>query len=270
MTNKNNKTEEKQEEKKGGGKFLKSFLLITLLFIFGIYLVMQARPDLIEDIYPNKTTNTTSDTDKKLVQEAIDDSYSVGPEPPIFTSEPAKDSKVDNTIEELSHELKQHIDDNKNDDGAHDEFAEEVPVNPYSDIVDKEAKAFNSSALKSKFNDYRIFISNANKLVEKYKADENFASELKIFKDHIHPTHINEIIKLLESYNTMLENDSGNSTEEVKPESFQSKLIAKFVKIKKIDPVDSELLKIKSDIDKRLDVFTNYIYSQNLQDSLVK
>jgi len=50
----------------------------------------------------------------------------------------------------------------------------------------------------------------------------------------------------------------------------QAKLLEKFVKIRKIDSVDGELLDIKSKIDKRLDVFTNYLYSQELQDNLVK
>ena len=273
MTNKNNKSEEKQKEEKSDGKFLKSFLIITLLFVFGVYLVMQSRPDLIDDIYPNKTANTnSSEADKKLVQEAIDDSYSVGPEPPLQLFDNAtEDKEVNNIIQqELSQELESPDDNNKQPDSADIETDEEEEVNPYHEIVDKEAKAFNSSALKSKFNDYRMFISNASKLIEKYKAGESFLPEMKIFKEHIHPAHINETIKLLESYNTLLENDSLDNADEIKSDSIQVKLLEKFVKIKKIEPEDSKLVKIKSDIDKRLEVFTNYIYSQKLQDSLVK
>ena len=273
MTNKNNKSEEKQKEEKGNGKFLKSFLLITLLFIFGVYLVMQSRPDLIENVYPNKTANTnSSEADKKLVQEAIDDSYSVGPEPPMQLFDNAEENKpVDNVIQQdLSQELESLDDNNKQSDSEDTEMDKEEEVNPYHEIVDKEAKAFNSSALKSKFNDYRMFISNANRLIEKYKLGESFLPELKIFKEHIHPSYINETIKLLESYNALLENDSLDNAEENKSDSVQVKLLEKFVKIKKIEPVDAKLVKVKSDIDKRLEVFTNYIYSQKLQDSLVK
>ena len=111
---------------------------------------------------------------------------------------------------------------------------------------------------------------NAPKLIEKYKAGESFAPELKIFKEHIHPAHINETIKLLESYNTILENNSLDNTDDNQSDSLQVKLLEKFVKIKKIEPVDNKLVKIKSDIGKRFEVFMNYIYSQNLQDSLVK
>lgn len=271
MTNKNNKSEEKQKEEKSDGKFLKSFLLIILLVVFGVYLVMQTRPDLVEKIYPNKTVNTnSSETDKKLIQEAVDDSYSVGPEPPLQLFDAEKDSKVDDTEQELSQELESLDDDDKQLDRTDMETEEEEEVNPYNEIVDKEAKAFNSSALKSKFNDYRIFISNASKLIEKYKAGVSFAPELKIFKEHIHPAHINETIKLLASYNALLENDSLNNVDETKSDSLQVKLLEKFVKIKKVEPVDNKLVKIKSDIDKRLEVFTNYVYSQKLQDSLVK
>lgn len=269
MTNKNNKSEEKQKEEKGNGKFLKSFLLITLLFVFGVYLVMQSRPDLIENIYPNKTSNTnSSQDDKQLVQEAIDDSYSVGPEPPMQLFDNTEENKEVNNV--IQQELESLDNNNKQSDGADIETDEEEEINPYHEIVDKEAKAFNSSALKSKFNDYRMYISNANRLIEKYKLGESFLPELKIFKEHIHPAHINETIKLLESYNTLLENDSLDNADENKSDSIQVKLLEKFVKIKKIEPVDAKLVKIKSDIDKRLEVFTNYIYSQKLQDSLVK
>lgn len=269
MTNKNNKTEEKQKEEKGGKKFLKLFLLFTLLFVFGIYLLIQTRPDLTDDIYPNKITNTKSD--EGLVNEALKDNYSVGPEPPIHPAEIEKESVVNSVSEDFSKHLEMHPTNDKelsNDSIDLDEVVE--IANPYSDIVDKEAKAFNSSAMKSKFNDYRIFISNANKLIEKYKSDENFTTELKIFKEHIHPMYINETIKLLSQYNEMLEKKSLDNRAEITPDSFQTKLIKKFVKIKKIEPVDNKIIKLKSDIDEKLEVFTNYIYSQNLQDSLVK
>ena len=120
MTNKNNKSEEK-----GNGKFLKSFLLITLLFVFGVYLVMQSRPDLIDNVYPNKTANTnSSEADKKLVQEAIDDSYSVGPQPPMQLFDNAEENKpVDNVIQQdLSQELESFDDNNKQSDSEDNEM----------------------------------------------------------------------------------------------------------------------------------------------------
>lgn len=267
MTNKSNKSEEK-----GKGKFLKFFLLIILLFVFGVYLIIQSRPGLIENVYPNKTVNTnSSQDDKQLVQEAVDDSYSAGPKPSLQLFDNIKGNKlVDNVIQQdLSQELESPDDDKQS--GSEDiDTDEEEGVNPYHEIVDKEAKAFNSSTLKSKFNDYRMYISNANRLIEKYKFGKYFLPELKIFKEHIHPSYINQTIKLLKSYSTLLENNSLDDMEENKSDSIQMKLLEKFVKIKKIEPMDAKLAKIKSDIDLRLEVFTNYIYSQKLQDSFVK
>ena len=257
MTNKDNKTERKQ--KKRENKFLKLFLLITLLSIFSAYLILQANPTLLEYIYPSKTVNVKPGS--------VDDSYSVGPEPPLYPSEDeevAKDDKDEaiDVEQDTPTEVKVHIE-------PEEDVVEEL-VNPYIEIIDVEAKAFDNSALKAKFNDYRIFISNANKLIEKYKSNQNFATELNIFKDPIHPTHINETIKLLESYNTLLGKKSNNSENQVKPDSFLKRLFARFIKIKKIEPDDEELLKAKANIDERLDTFTDYIYSQKLQDSLVK
>ena len=252
MTNQDNKIEKKQ--KKREKKFLKLFLLITLLGIFGAYLIMQASPALLRYIYPNETAYTKPG--------AIDDSYSVGPEPPLYLSgnEEGSDENMD-TEESTVPEIEVYIEP--------EEDVEEV-VNPYIEIIDVEAKAFDSSVLKAKFNDYRIFISNANKLLGKYRANQNFTTELNIFKDVIHPTHINETIKLLESYNTLLGKKSNNSENQVNTDTFLKKLFAKFVKIKKIEPDNKELLKVKANIDERLDTFMDYIYSQKLQDSLVK
>jgi len=253
MTNQDNKIEKKQKEKKS--QFLKLFLLITLLGIFGAYLILQASPTLLEYIYPNKTVNT--------IPGDVDDGYSVGPEPPLYPTENKEvNDKINDIKENITQDIEVFIEP--------EEVVEEV-VNPYIEIIDVEAKAFDNSAIKAKFNEYRIFISNANKLIEKYKANQNFTTELNIFKDPIHPTHINEIIKLLESYNTLLEKRTNYGDEsQVKTEPCLKKLFTKFVKIKKIEPDDEELLKVKANIDERLDIFTDYIYSQKLQDNLVK
>ncbi len=254
MTN-NKKTKEVVEEKKQGGKFIKSLLLLTLLFMVGIYFVMKNRPDVIENIYPNKTQNTNKpEIDNELVKEALEDSYSVGAEPPIMIFSPEEEE------ESVFSEVEQESDDAT--------IEGEESSHPYEEIVEVEAKAFDSSALKSKFNDYRIFLNNANSLIAKYKSGENSDLEIKSFKKHIHPAHINETISLLEAYNELLM--KAPVEEPRKLNSVQAKLLAKFVKIKKVDSVDSEVLEIKSKIDKRLDVFTNYLYSQSLQDNLVK
>jgi len=250
MTN-NKKTTEVAEERNQGGKFIKSFLLIILLFAFGVYFVMQNKPEIIENTSSDKTQNTKiSKIDNELVKEALESSYSVGAEPPIMTFAPEEE-----TASEVEKESDATIE-------------EEASSHPYEEIVAVESKAFDSSALKNKFNEYRIFLNNANSLIAKYKSDENFDLEIKSFKKHIHPAHINETISLFEAYNKLIIKTPVE--EPKKNDSVQAKLLAKFVKIRKVDSVDSDLLDIKSKIDKRLDVFTNYLYSQTLQDNLVK
>lgn len=254
MTNQDNKIERKQKQREK--RFIRLFLLITLLGVFGAYLIMQASPTLLEYIYPNATVNTN--------RGIVDNSYSVGPEPPLYTSKDEEGSvEIVDSEEDTAPDKEVQI------EPEEEEVIEEV-ANPYIEIIDVEAKAFDNSALKAKINDYRIFLSNANKLIEKYKANQNFTTELNIFKDPIHPTHINETIKLLESYNTLLAKKSNNIVNQVKTDTFLKKLFAKFVKIKKVEHNDEELLKVKANIDERLDTFTDYIYSQKLQDNLVK
>ena len=225
----NKKTEEVRKDKKQGGNFIKSFLLITALFVMGIYLVMQARPDLVENIYPNKTQNTnTPEIDNELVKEALEGSYSVGAEPPVMSFAPEAEEE---SVPEIEKESDAAIEE---DDSSH----------PYEEIVDVEAKAFDSSALKNKFNEYRIFLNNANNIIAKHESGDNSDLEIKLFKKHIHPAHINETISLFEAYNKLLIKTPAE--EPKKPSSVQAKLLEKFVKIRKIDSVDGELLDIKS------------------------
>jgi hypothetical protein len=264
MTDKKTDTEDKNGKQKSDGKFIKTFLLVTIIFVGGIYLVMKNRPNPVENIFPNETINTNdSEKDRELVKEALEESYSVGAEPPVLNFAPKENEEKTAAAEFTDPETIREL----------NEIKSEAPVakvvNPYESIVESEAQAFNSSALKSQFNDYRFFLSNANALIANYRAEETSDQEIGIFRAHIHhPMHINETIKLLAAYNLLLAEQPVIIEE--KPTSMQAKLLAKFIKIKKIDSVNSEILELRSKIEERLEIFTNYLYSQNLQDSFVK
>jgi hypothetical protein len=260
MTEKKTDTEDKNRNQKSSGKLVKLFLIFIVIFVAGIYLSMKDRPHFIENIYPNETINTNdSIKDNELIKDALEESYSVGAEPPVLSLSNEEDSQTeseDSEVYDTSNVVK-------------DETTEVEVVNPYVSIVESESNAFNSSALKSRVNDYRFFLNNANSLIAKYRAGEGSEEEIRIFRKHIyHPMHINEFIKMLDSYNQLLADRPVFA--EKKPVSMQEKLLTKFVKIKKIDSSDAEIAELRSKIDARLEIFTNYLYSQNLQDSFVK
>jgi hypothetical protein len=255
---------------------IKLFLLVILLFIFGVYFIVQKKRENIEASFSEEVKKSDRIEEKTLVEEALD--YSTGPKPPanLFKSDVVREKQEKDQIGENNtkagiSEEKSPKDIEQGKDSKEPKVEELLSPDPYEKVMKEESEAFNRSRLKNKFNNYRVFLSNANRLVEKYKSKKLLSIELVIFKDHIHPTYINEIVKLFELYDSLLKKNISAKTIENKKDKLQNEFWQRFVKIKKLDQSseDQELLAVRQEIDERLSTFVDYVYSQNLQDSLV-
>ena len=105
------KSEKKQvSHKKKSNFFRNSVFIITVLFIAGIFLVKQIRPDLIEKIYPQAgssgDTNVSQEftPDSDLVKEALQEVYSFGPEPPLLSFSPEEEESEEEPTAETEEE----------------------------------------------------------------------------------------------------------------------------------------------------------------------
>ena len=244
------KSEKKQvSHKKKSNFFRNSVFIITVLFIAGIFLVKQIRPDLIEKIYPQAgssgDTNVSQEftPDSDLVKEALQEVYSFGPEPPLLSFSPEEEESEE---EEMVSEI----------------------IDPYEKIItfEKSNSSLLNTRLKSNLNEYRLYLANINKLITKFEADKRYDLELQKLKKQKMPSYIEETVSLLEFYNKQLASNMATDNE-VKP--FDSKILAKFVKIKKLSGCTGEQKNSKEEIRESLDVLIDYIFSSDLQESFI-
>lgn len=240
------KSGEKQVLQKKESKIFRNFIFaIIVLFIAGFFLVKQMRPDLIQKIYPQ--TSLSGDTsasqkftpDTKLIEDALQKTYSFGPEPPLLSFAPKeKEEEISETID------------------------------PYEKIItfEKPDASLLNPELKSNLNEYRLYLANMNKLITKFEVDKRYDLELIKLKKQKVPLYIKEIISLLELYNKQLIN---NITINNEAEPLDSKILAKFVKIKKLPGHTEEQKNDKEKMRENLSILADYIFSSEVQENFI-
>jgi hypothetical protein len=226
---------------------LRNLIFATLLVIFGAVLLGKERLGFIKDMLFTQEKNTEIVADNELVQEALEENYSAGAEPPLLSFAP---------------------EDSESNDDDNEEDLEEV--NPYVTIIEEEADPSESTKiimLNHNLNEYRLYITNANKLIDKFKADKSYELELQVLKKRLMPGRVEAVVSLLEAYNQQLVKNQTITNDVVKP--FDSKVLAQFVTIKKIPSGQEDQKNLKDEISKSLNVLKDYIFSSELQDSFL-
>jgi hypothetical protein len=241
---KTNKVDNNVSPVKKQRNFPRNIIYIALLVGVVVLLLVNKKLDFINNMLFDQEKNIEVAVDNELIQKALEKNYSAGAEPPIlrFTPEESAQSNVDYTEEEIEE------------------------INPYVTIIEGEGDSSESTKeimLNYNLNEYRLFIANANKLIDKFKANKNYELELEIFKKRQLPARVESVISLLELYNQQLIENKINTDNIVKP--FNSKILAQFVTIKKIPVGQKEQNNLKTN----LDILTDYIFSSELQDSFL-
>jgi hypothetical protein len=254
------KSKEKKSYPPSNRNFARNFALILGFILIAIVFLLKYNPQLLDGFFKQKSLPVTQpveqiDKDKS----ASEESYSVGPEPPLLSFAPEGSEVIlddeDSATEEDVESQEQHP---YEIEVERDEFAEQN-----ADSSEKQAK------LVSVLNNYRLFLANADELIAKFRQDKVFYNELIVFNSSTHPERIKNILFLLEDYNKMLSNMECVATDKF-VKFFSSKPWNKFIKITKICKGSEDRKQLKDEINKNLDVFINYIYSLELQESFIK
>ena len=255
MTVKTESEEDNAPKKKKGG-FLSKFILITILFILGVAMLIRQKPELFAEAKQiaigNKdaASEGRAEPDNSLVDEALKGGFSVGAEPPLVSFAP--EEQVEDVVEEST-----------------EPKLTPTPKDPYVKIVEKEGatEAAIRKNVAKELDEYRLYLANANKLIANFRDSNLYEIELKKLKAHKLPDHIKKIVDLLDEYSTYASEEKSLETTQVKP--FDSDLLSKFIKIKKVPLQNEQQAALKQDIEMRLKVFTEYLYSDDLQNSFV-
>ncbi len=256
------KSEEKEFLKKKKGGFLSKFILITILFVLGVALLARQKPELFEEAKQialgNKdaASEGRAEPDNSLVTDALNEGYSVGAEPPLTSFAPEEQDVEEQEIKEFAEENPEPK-------------LTPMPKDPYIKIIEKEGatESVIRENVAKELDEYRLYLANANKLISNFRDSNPYDAELKKLKSHKFPAHIKKIVALLDEYKPYLLEENPIEPIEIKP--FDSALLSKFIKIKKIPLQNEQQRALKQDIEMRLKIFTEYLYSDDLQNSFV-
>lgn len=262
MINKDQKNK-KQCSTRGVKLYDAIFILIILLFLLSIYYVLWPNTTLIQTIDHGNTINNTfldskerispENLEKRCNQEVESIFYSTGRSTQYYQQ---INNKHNQKLQiQLHAALQQALDD-------------KMVISPNNTSIGTASKEVSQSILKIKLHYYRTFLSNIHQLLKKYNNNINYINELRIFNNYTHPPYINDIVRLLEM-NITLSKLNNTIVDDRIIRLTHKKIIGQFIKIKKIDNLHQDLLELKSNINARLDLFMDYVYSQELQNTLV-
>ena len=247
------KSKEKKNSPQSNRNFSRNFALTLGFILVAIIFLVKYNPQLLDGFFKQKSLPVDKD------KSASEESYSVGPEPPLLSFSPEGSEVVlDDEDRETEEDVELEEQHPYEIEVERDEF-----VKQNADSSEKQAK------LVSVLNNYRLFLANADELLAKFRQDKVFYNELKIFNSSSHPERIKNTLFLLEDYNKMLSNMECVANDKF-VKIFSSKPWNKFIKITKICKASEERKQLKDEINKDLAVFINYIYSLELQESFIK
>ncbi|MCF8494101.1 MAG: hypothetical protein K9G65_01720 [Rickettsiaceae bacterium] len=254
------KSKEKKSHPQSNRNFSRNFALTLGFILVAIVFLVKYNPQLLDGFLKQKSlpiNHLGEQIDKE--NSASEESYSVGPEPPLLSFSPEGSEVV---LDE--------------EDRQTEEDVESEEPHPYEIEVERDEFAkqnANSSEKQAKLvsvlNNYRLFLANADELIAKFRQDKVFYNELKVFNSSFHPEKIKNTLFLLEEYNKMLSNMECVATDKF-VKIFSSKPWNKFIKITKICKASEDRKQLKDKINKDLAEFINYIYSLELQESFIK
>lgn len=287
-------------KKRRKNSWLVPLMILVLAILYILYLVWQSNywqvdQDLV-DIEDSQPIELAEDLHLPLQEP-----YQPGPQPIIKQSEAISYDDNEHTPKEGGELREQHIRHEKTNEQVADQpsveteladvelmednkrLNKQAPIeeliileNPYNKIISKPDHDLQHdySFIKSKLNDYRIFLANSNRMLEKYRAEQDFANELTFFQKYPHPESVNEIIEVFEQYLYLKielaeQNQIIEDEDSVNFSTFLEKFLKKFIHIKKIPKQQQEIAKLRALIAKKLPILINYLYAEELQDSLI-
>ncbi|RTK92399.1 MAG: hypothetical protein EKK61_04600 [Rickettsiales bacterium] len=150
-----------------------------------------------------------------------------------------------------------------------EDFDDPLGDNLYEDeIICKDCfECTKSDDLNKKIDQYRIFLANADRMISKFRNNENYALELENFNSMEHPEEIKNILNMLKIYNDQLMQEQSITQEMILFPN--NNFLSKIIKITKISVEDNKHLEMKKQILERLIIFSDYIYAADLQNKFL-
>lgn len=248
------KSDVKHSKKKQKSNALRNFIIVVVIIAGGVALMMNANFQQLMDGFSQDGMSVSS--------EIFDNQVSSGDQ------------------EERSYERQEEDKASADSDEGFLSFAPEDSMevlndeqledfNPYSQIVREDESAANAARaekLEKAFDEYRVYLENANRLLVKFAGDEIYSEELEVIKSvQFSSSEAQEVLMLLEVYNKHLVEQGPVTSEVVDIKLLDSEVLEKIVKIKKVRMSNVDQRELKEKIEAKLNVLMDYIFSESLQ-----
>lgn len=167
----------------------------------------------------------------------------------------------------------------QNWDNVSSDFITDEPLKNYhnpegqNELVsnyDKEAEAneaceihglIDNETLANNLKDYLIYLSNANQFLLKFIKDIPFTENLEIIKQIELPPEIKEFVDMCQAYNDLI---VASEIKDSREDALNLGFFRKFFSIK-YAPANQEKKALRAEIEKRLDLFTGFVFSLEFQ-----
>ena len=237
-------------KKNGAKKFVLVFSLLLGLVIYVIFMYKETWLGAINriDIFGHNS-NTKDAEDISVKQESISE----------------KDGKEKTDISSYKEEgfLPRFAPDEQDLDILNDE----ADLNPYECEVkgglDSNTQIVSDVNMINNLNDYRIYLANVHEFLYKFSKDQTYSENLDIITQIELPKEFEGMIEMLKSYNAMLL--KGDALYEQIP-LFDIAIFNKFLKIQKETNSYKEMKMLKAKIENKIDLFTSYAFSLDIQE----
>lgn len=147
------------------------------------------------------------------------------------------------------------------EDGGDDQ---EEMLNPYEIEIGKieYAPTIQKHIVLKNATQYRMFLINARKMIEKFEKGEVYDNELRTFQMRVVPEEINEIIEKFSAYNEMLKDEKLRPYKKI---DLGYKFFDRFLKIKEVNKDYEIVNELEKEIRAELSVFNKFLHSDRLQ-----
>ncbi|MFK7968064.1 MAG: hypothetical protein AB8B68_02740 [Rickettsiaceae bacterium] len=148
---------------------------------------------------------------------------------------------------------------------------EEEDLNPYDheikEIIDDNTQIISDVNMINNLNDYRIYLANVHEFLYKFSKDQPYSENLDIIVQIELPKEFTEMIEMLKIYNDMLlKTDAFYQQIPL----FNTDIFNKFFKIKQETDSYKEIKFLKVKIENKIDLFTSYAFSLDLQEQFLE
>lgn len=275
MTKKNpSETEIKQisetninlEDKKQKSRFKGIALLFVLAFGLVIYFIVASSSSWLAAINRFDPINNTNVQVEGNVHKNSEDNIT---EPKELKNSVAQDKiEGENTANACAIQDEDQLTRFAPEDELEENEEGDNGLSPYDQEAESEMEKDNIGDLilaenfLNNLNDYRIYLANVNSLLMKFGQHKPYTENLELVAQLELPKEVNEVLQLLGKYDKML-NDVDPDYEDIR--LMNGKYLDKFLKINKETVKHKEAEKLKGQIEAKLDILVNYMFSTELQ-----